>query len=222
MKKRHLDRDVIAVTKQETADVCCGTKWKFALMALVCFAALISGGSPAYGRPLSESNDPPRPGSHQPPQAYAANFCLSPFRTNTDGVNGGGSGPMTFSLQQQPFSAPPVRLRDDDPEYNKKSPAVGGGSQGRLNECFCLGGRSVCFQLSLFAHRTSDLEKQLQNGLGMGYGQVRDEFLLSSLFRGGFFQFRPGERIWLLRIRAFCLFGQFDVGVFRGNDAAGV
>ena len=35
--------------------------------------------------------------------------------------HGGGLGPMTFSLQQQPFIEPPVRLRDDDPEYNKKS-----------------------------------------------------------------------------------------------------
>jgi hypothetical protein len=103
-----------------------GLIWKFALMALVCFAALISGGSRAYGRLLSESNDSSQPRLHQPPQAYAANFCLSSFRTNADSLNGGGSGPMTFSLQQQPFEAP-ARLRDDDPEYNKKSPlgAVG-------------------------------------------------------------------------------------------------
>ncbi len=101
-----------------------GLKWKFALMALVCFAALLSGGSHVYGRLLAESNDPPRPRLHQPPQAYAANFCLSSFRTNTDSVNGGGFGSITFSLQQQPFSEAPVRLRlrDDDPEYNKKSP----------------------------------------------------------------------------------------------------
>lgn len=90
-------------------------------MALVCFAALISSGSPAYGRLLSESNDPPRPRWHQPPQAYAANFCLSSFQTNTDSLNGGGPGPITFSFQQQPFSPAPVRLRDDDPEYNKRS-----------------------------------------------------------------------------------------------------
>ena len=91
-------------------------------MVLVCFAALISGGSHAYGCLLSESNDPSRPRLPQPPQAYAANFCLSSFRTNTGSVNGGGSGPMTFSLQQQPFSTAPVQLRDDDPEYNKRSP----------------------------------------------------------------------------------------------------
>jgi hypothetical protein len=58
----------------------------------------------------------------RPPQAYAANFCLSSFRTKTESANGGGSGPVTFFFQQQPFSAAPVRLRDDDPEYNKKSP----------------------------------------------------------------------------------------------------
>lgn len=99
-----------------------GLKWKFALTALVCIAALISGGSSAYGRLLSERNDPPGPRSHQPPQACAANFCLSSYRINADNVNRGGPGPITFSLQQQPFNAAPVRLRDDDPEYNKKSP----------------------------------------------------------------------------------------------------
>jgi len=109
------------MTEQERQRFC-GLKWKFALMALVCFAALISGGSYADGRLLSESNDSPRPRWHQHPQAYAKNFCLSSFRTNTDSVNGGDSGPITISLQQQPFSAAPVRLRDDDPEYNKKSP----------------------------------------------------------------------------------------------------
>jgi len=91
-------------------------------MALVCFAAFISGGSPAYGRLLSESNDPPRPSLQRPTPSYAVNFCLSSFRTNTDSVNAGGSGPLTFSLQNQPFSEAPRRLRDDDPEYNKKSP----------------------------------------------------------------------------------------------------
>lgn len=100
----------------------CGCQWKSALMALAFFAAFISGGSHAYGGLLSGSNDPPRPGSHQPPQAYGANFCLSSFRTNTDSVNGGGSGPIAFSLQQQPFTEAPVRLRNDDPEYNKRSP----------------------------------------------------------------------------------------------------
>jgi len=91
-------------------------------MALVCFAALTSGGSHAYGRLLSESNDPPRPILHRPPQTYAANICLSSFRKNTDSVKEGGAGSMTFSLQQQPFVEAPVRLRDDDPVYNKKSP----------------------------------------------------------------------------------------------------
>jgi len=47
----------------------CGLKWKSALMALVCFAAFISGGSHAYARPLSENNDPPQPSSHQPPHS---------------------------------------------------------------------------------------------------------------------------------------------------------
>ncbi len=100
----------------------CGLKWKFALMVLPFFAALISGGWPAYGRLLSESDDPPRPGLDQPPPAYAADFCLTPFRTIRDGVTGGGFGPIKWDLQEQPFVEKPVRLRDDDPEYNKKSP----------------------------------------------------------------------------------------------------
>jgi hypothetical protein len=109
-----------AMTEQKRQRFC-WLKWKIALTTLFFFAAVISGGSPAYGRRLPESNDPPRPRWNQPPQAYAANFCLSSFQTNTDSVNEGGSGPATFSLQNQPFSAGPVRLRDDDPEYNKKS-----------------------------------------------------------------------------------------------------
>ena len=105
-----------------------GLKWKFALMALVFFAASIIGGAHAYGRQLSENNDPPGPIWHQSPQAYAANFSLSSFRTNADSVIGGGSGVMAFSLQQQPFEKPEeVPLRDDDPEYNKKSPVWAAG-----------------------------------------------------------------------------------------------
>jgi hypothetical protein len=100
----------------------CRCRWKSALMALLFFATFISGGSPVCGGISPESNDPPRPGSNQPPQAYAANFYLASFRTNTDSVKGGGPGPIAFSLQQQPFSAAPLRLRDDDPEYNKRSP----------------------------------------------------------------------------------------------------
>lgn len=109
------------MTDQESQR-CGGLKGKFGLIALVCFAAFISSGSPAYGRPLSENNDPPRPILLQPSQAYAANFSLSSFRTITDRVKEGGAGPRPFSLQQQPFVEPRVRLRDDDPEYNKKSP----------------------------------------------------------------------------------------------------
>jgi hypothetical protein len=99
-----------------------GPKWRFALMSLVCFAALAGGGSPAHGRLLSESTDPPRAGSLPPPQAYAAGFCLATSPINPDSGNGAGSRVATFSLQSQPFSEAPVRLRNDDPEYNKKSP----------------------------------------------------------------------------------------------------
>ena len=64
--------------------------------------------------------DPPRLRLHLPSSASTANFCLSSFRANTDSMKGGDPG-----AQQQPFSEAPVsfiRLRDDDPEYNKKSP----------------------------------------------------------------------------------------------------
>jgi hypothetical protein len=106
-----------------------GLKWKFAKVALVCFAVLTCGGATTYGRQSNVSNDLPRSGVRQSQQAYAANFCLSPFQINTDSVNGGGFESLAFSPQQQPFNELPVRVRllDDDPEYNKKSPiwAVG-------------------------------------------------------------------------------------------------
>jgi hypothetical protein len=98
-----------------------GFKWKVALMALVCCAALISAGSPAYGRPLSESDDRPRPELDQSPPAYAADFSLSSFPTYTASLKGYGAGPIKLVLQEQPFVEKAVRLRDDDPEYNKRS-----------------------------------------------------------------------------------------------------
>ncbi len=90
-------------------------------MAWVCTAAFLSGGSPAYGRPSSESDGPPHPILLQPAPSYAVNFCLSSFGRNNAGTNEIGSGPLTFSSQQQAFVEPRVRLRDDDPEYTKKS-----------------------------------------------------------------------------------------------------
>jgi hypothetical protein len=92
-------------------------------MALACFAVLISVGSHAYGRLISESDDPPQGRLNPPPQDHAVNFSLSFFPTNNFSVKEGGPGPITFSFQQQPFSeAPVVRLRNDDPEYNKRYP----------------------------------------------------------------------------------------------------
>lgn len=96
-------------------------QWKYALMALACFMALIGGGSPAYGRLLSENQDPPPPGSPPSLWIYAADFSLSSFRINTESLKAAGRGPTMFSLQQQPFVEPSVRLRDDDPKYNRKS-----------------------------------------------------------------------------------------------------
>ena len=99
----------------------CRVERIFAAAALACFAILMSDGSPAYGSLLSKSNDPPPPGSLQLPPAVAATFCLSSFRTNTDSLNAGGSGPIVLSFQQQPFVEPFVWLRHDDPKYNEKS-----------------------------------------------------------------------------------------------------
>ncbi len=89
---------------------------------LVCFAALFCGGSAASGHPLSEGAIPPRPESLRPSRAYAANFHLAALRTSADNIHGRDPGLRPFSLQQQPFSEAPVRLRDDDPAYNKRSP----------------------------------------------------------------------------------------------------
>lgn len=100
-----------------------GRKRGFALITWLCFATVIGGGSPASGRQLSESNDPRRPESLQPSQAYSADFHLTSFRTNAGSPAGYVSGPMTLSLQEQPFVEPRVQLHDDDPGYNKRSPA---------------------------------------------------------------------------------------------------
>ncbi|MCX6554847.1 MAG: DUF3943 domain-containing protein [Candidatus Aminicenantes bacterium] len=90
------------------------------MLAIVCFAVLINGGTYSYGHQLSESNDPPHPGFQQAPQASSTNFCLSPFQTDSGSMNEGISESLTLSPQQQPFSEAPVWLWEDDPEYNKK------------------------------------------------------------------------------------------------------
>jgi hypothetical protein len=98
-----------------------GLKWKIAAVAWACAAAFISGGAPAFGRSLSEGDGPLLPFSLQPSPSFSAKFSLSPLSTSHAGVKEIGSRPLTFSSQQQPFVEPRVRLRDDDPEYTKKS-----------------------------------------------------------------------------------------------------
>jgi hypothetical protein len=90
-----------------------GPRRRSAFFVSICLAASIGAGSPSYGRQSSKSIEP--------------QFCLSDSRTDTDGAKGGGARALAFSLQQQPFDAPVVRLRDDDRAYNKKFPlwAVG-------------------------------------------------------------------------------------------------
>ncbi len=99
-----------------------GRRWRFALGTLVSIATLIGGGSRAYGRPLSDADDPSRSELYQPLPDPAGDFCLSSFRTGPDSLKGGGPGPKAFSLQQQPFVEEHVRLRDDDPQYNPRFP----------------------------------------------------------------------------------------------------
>ncbi len=96
-------------------------KWRSALLASLCLAVFISGGSLSFGRPLSESDNPPQPGLVQPPTNDAADFSLCAFPANTAGLNGYGAGGIELSLQKQPFVEKSVRLRDDDPEYYTKS-----------------------------------------------------------------------------------------------------
>ena len=84
---------------------------KFVLTVLACFTALFGWGSPATGRLFGENNDPPRPIEQRPPI----------FRAAAVGAKTGFVPFTSFSLQQQPFSETPVRLRDDDPAYNRKS-----------------------------------------------------------------------------------------------------
>ncbi|MCX6558521.1 MAG: hypothetical protein NTW95_14005, partial [Candidatus Aminicenantes bacterium] len=85
-------------------------KCKFALLAAACFATLICGGSYAHGCQLSEDSDQFPAELHQPQAACAANFYLSPFRTNNDNPGEDSSESMTFSPQQQPFSEAPLLL----------------------------------------------------------------------------------------------------------------
>jgi hypothetical protein len=95
--------------------------WNIVLMAWACAAAFLSAVTPAFGRSSSEGDGPLLPFSLQPSPPFSANFSLSSFSASHAGAKEIGSGPLTFSSQQQPFVEPRVRLRDDDPEYTKKS-----------------------------------------------------------------------------------------------------
>ena len=96
-------------------------KRRIALTALTCVAVFIGGGAPAFGRPVSRSDEPPRASWLPPASAVGLNFSLSAVRMPADRVYASGVGSGPFSLQQQPFVEPRIRLRDDDPEYNEKS-----------------------------------------------------------------------------------------------------
>jgi len=90
-------------------------------MAFIGFGIVQVGEAAVSGPFGSGSDDPPRPGRHGSAGA-AALFSLPPFRTLTSGVDQGDRDPVVFSLQQQPFVEPPVRLRNDDPEYSRRIP----------------------------------------------------------------------------------------------------
>jgi hypothetical protein len=102
----------------------CGFKWRFAPMASLCFVVFISGGSLSFGRLLSESDIPPQTGAVQPPTDYASDFSLCSFPVKTASLNGYGAGPIELVLQEQPFVEAPVRLRNDNPEFSKRSPIL--------------------------------------------------------------------------------------------------
>ena len=199
-----------------------GRKRAFTLMSLFCVASLAGGTARANDHRSPESNDPPRSAWPRPPQAYSADFHLSSLRTDAGNPAGDVSEPMTRTLQQQPFSEAPLRLRDDDPAYNKRSPVWAVGLKVVSTNVFVWAVDRFVFNYSWSHSGPKSWKNNFQKGWRVGYRQVRHEFLLPSLIRGGLFQFRPCERVWLLRIRAFCRFWQSDVGVFRGNDEAGV
>ena len=200
-----------------------GRKRAFTLMSLFCVASLAGGAARANDHRSPESNDPPRSAWPRPPQAYSADFHLSSLRTDAGNPAGDVSGPMTRTLQQQPFSEAPLRLRDDDPAYNKRSPVWAVGLKVVSTNVFVWAVDQVCFQLFLVAQSGPRAGKTTsKTGWQWDIDRFGMNFFFHPLFRGGLFQFRPCERVWLFQIRAFCLFWQCDVGVFRGNDEAGV
>ena len=97
-------------------------KWKFAPVVFVCLAALVGAGKPAHAGPLSGSDDSPQQGLVQPLSATTADFSLALFTAYSAGLKGYGARPIKSAIQEQPFVEPPVYLRDDDPEFNKRSP----------------------------------------------------------------------------------------------------
>jgi hypothetical protein len=101
-----------------------GLKLVLALTALVFCAGIVCGGSPAFGTPLSENGDSRGSGLSQPPPALTADFTLIPYRTGRADEKGGAPGSRMGSFQEQPFVQEIVRLRDDDPEFNKRSPLL--------------------------------------------------------------------------------------------------
>jgi hypothetical protein len=101
-----------------------GFKWVSALAASICVAGLLEGGSPAYGRPQSESDDSMRSELSRLLPAAAADFALTPYRTGRADEKGGAFGPRVGALQEQPFVEKPVRLRVDDPEFSRRSPLL--------------------------------------------------------------------------------------------------
>ena len=92
--------------------------------ALICLASFLIGAAPAHGQPLFESDDARGTGLSQPPPFIAADFSLTPYRTGRADEKGGALGARYGASQEQPFVKEPVRLRDDDPEFNKRSPLL--------------------------------------------------------------------------------------------------
>ncbi len=97
---------------------------KLVRAVLACGAGFLCLGLPIFGASGAGSADSPLPPRGEMSQTeYAAGFSLAP--AVSDRVSGARTrlGISAGFSQQQPFSPEAVRLRDDDPAFNKKASA---------------------------------------------------------------------------------------------------
>ena len=134
----------------------------------------------------------------------------------------GDRDPVAFSLQQQPFVKPLVRLRNDDPEYNKKSSGWVVALKVVASDAFIW-----AVDRFVFNYPYARIGPQTwKNNFKLGWEWDTDRFGMNFFFHpySGAFYFNSARASGyrLLRLLAFCLLGQPDLGIFRGNHAAGL